>query len=150
MKHVRALGCSIMLLLGLATSGFAQGTGDIVGRVSDASGGVLPGVTVTATSRATNISRTTVTSDTGDFSELSAPICDPLTRPRTPFPGNIIPSTRFDARAAALMSLYPMPTNSGLANNFAYNGRGTQTNQTMDVRIDHRFSDTDSSYRIGR
>src|SRR5438093_6813800 len=67
MRHVRDVGYAMILLCGWATAVFAQGTGDIVGRVSDASGGVLPGVTVTATSRATNISRTTVTSETGDY-----------------------------------------------------------------------------------
>ena len=61
MKYVRNVGRSVILLLGLATSAFAQGTGDIVGRIVDASGAVLPGVTVTATNRATNIARATVT-----------------------------------------------------------------------------------------
>lgn len=82
----------------------------------------------------------------GDFSELSVPIYDPLTRPRTPFPGNIIPVNRFDPMAVKLMSLYPMPTQSGLAGNFSYNGQGWQTNQTADIRIDHRFSDKDTVF----
>jgi len=42
--------------------------GSISGRVTDATGAVLPGVTVTATNNATAQSRTTTTSDTGDFS----------------------------------------------------------------------------------
>jgi hypothetical protein len=39
-----------------------------------------------------------------------------------------------------------MPTKAGLANNFAYNGEGWQTNQTTDLRIDHRFSGKDSIF----
>jgi len=135
---------------------FAQGTGDIVGRVSDAGGGVLPGTNVIATNLATNIPRTTVTSDTGDyttakmrtgdFSELNAPIFDPTTSPRVAIPGNIIPANRLDPMALKLMSLYPTPNKAGLANNFAYNGEGWQTNQTSDIRIDHRFSEKDSIF----
>src|SRR2546425_11633594 len=64
----------ILLLLGvvisvcaLATPAAAQGTADMVGRVADSSGGILPGVTVTARHLATNVTRTTVTSETGDY-----------------------------------------------------------------------------------
>src|SRR5438128_6958940 len=42
--------------------------GGISGRIADATGAVLPGVTVTATNDATGVARTTVTSATGDFS----------------------------------------------------------------------------------
>ena len=82
----------------------------------------------------------------GDFSELSTPIYDPFTSPRTPFPGNIIPAGRWDPMATKLMSLYPMPTQAGLANNFAYNGLGWQTNQTADIRIDHHLTGKDSIF----
>ena len=55
-----------------ATSAFAQGggassTGTIQGRVADAQGAVLPGVTVTATSPAALGAQTTVTSETGNY-----------------------------------------------------------------------------------
>ncbi len=47
---------------------FAQSTGGrILGRVSDSSGAVLAGVTVTATNEATGVSRTAVTNDSGDY-----------------------------------------------------------------------------------
>jgi outer membrane receptor protein involved in Fe transport len=48
--------------------------GGIAGRVVDASGGVLPGVTIVATSNGTGISRTTVSSATGDFSMTDLPL----------------------------------------------------------------------------
>src|SRR2546422_9937931 len=56
-----------LLLFFSAKLAFAQGTGDIVGRVTDTSGAVLPGVTVTAQNEATTITRTTITSETGDY-----------------------------------------------------------------------------------
>ncbi|MEO8677605.1 MAG: carboxypeptidase regulatory-like domain-containing protein [Vicinamibacterales bacterium] len=58
-----------VLLLGIGAICDAQTfRGGVAGRVTDQSGGVLPGVTVTATNTATGVSRTTVTSNTGDFS----------------------------------------------------------------------------------
>ena len=55
--------------VGLATTAFAKGntTGAISGRVVDQFDGVLPNVTVTATSPALQGERTTVTSANGDF-----------------------------------------------------------------------------------
>ncbi len=82
----------------------------------------------------------------GDFSEVSTPLYDPMIRPRTPFPGNIIPRDRWDSRSVNLMALYPLPNLPGLANNFAYNGPGWQTNQTTDARIDHHFSEKDTIF----
>ncbi len=74
MERIRVVPGVVILIFGLAVSSAAQGTGDIVGRVADSSGGVLPGVTVTATSLATNLSRTTVTSETGDYAFTLLPI----------------------------------------------------------------------------
>ena len=58
--------------LSFSASAFAQGggassTGTIQGRVADAQGAVLPGVTVTATSPALIQPQTTVTSETGNY-----------------------------------------------------------------------------------
>jgi hypothetical protein len=50
-----------------AQGGGASSTGTIQGRVSDAQGAVLPGVTVTATSPALIQPQTTVTSETGNY-----------------------------------------------------------------------------------
>src|SRR5207244_710676 len=64
----------ILLVLGvvisicvLATPAAAQGTADMVGRVADSSGGILPGGTVTARHLATTGTCTTVKSETGDY-----------------------------------------------------------------------------------
>src|SRR5262245_36332455 len=51
----------------LAQGGAASSTGTIQGRVADAQGAVLPGVTVTATSAALIQPQTTVTSETGNY-----------------------------------------------------------------------------------
>ncbi len=74
MTFVRAVGSAATILLALNTFAFAQGTADIVGRVTDTSGGVLPAVTVTAENIATKNVRTTVTSDSGDYLFTLLPI----------------------------------------------------------------------------
>jgi len=64
-KHLSAV---FVLLFGLATVCEAQTfRGGINGRVTDSTGAVLPGVTVTVTNDATGIARTTTTSTAGDF-----------------------------------------------------------------------------------
>ncbi len=62
----------LLLALGITAPAFAQGggassTGTIQGRVTDAQGAVLPGVTVTATSPSALGAQTTVTSETGNY-----------------------------------------------------------------------------------
>ncbi|HWD97498.1 MAG TPA: hypothetical protein VG345_00610, partial [Bryobacteraceae bacterium] len=60
----------------------------------------------------------------GDFSQEKT-IYDPLTTAaaaggtdsRTPFPGNQIPSSRFDPVATKVIALYPLPNLSGIGNN---------------------------------
>jgi len=62
----------VAVALLISSSAFAQGggassTGTIQGRVTDAQGAVLPGVTVTATSRSALGAQTAVTSETGNY-----------------------------------------------------------------------------------
>ncbi len=58
---------SVVLLFAIAASAAAQTTGSIVGRVTDETGGVLPGVSVEARSTALQGSRTAVTDGTGAY-----------------------------------------------------------------------------------
>ena len=59
---------SVLFVVFFASASTAQlDTGTIVGTVSDGSGGVLPGVTVTATNAGTNVSQTTVTNTSGQY-----------------------------------------------------------------------------------
>ncbi len=86
---------------------------------------------------------------TGDFSELLARgtiIYNPFTTPRTPFPGNVIPSNLLDAVSLKFLNLYPVPTNGALGNNFTTNVTREQTSDTYDLRLDHRFSNSQSIY----
>ena len=72
MKCWTKAALALIAAVSFATPAFAQGggassTGTIQGRVSDAQGAVLPGVTVTATSPALIGQQTTVTSETGNY-----------------------------------------------------------------------------------
>src|SRR5262245_28837760 len=68
---------ALVLALVLAPSVFAQrDTGTIVGTVSDPSGAVVPGVTVTIRNVETNATFTTVTDATGNY---AAPLLKPGT-----------------------------------------------------------------------
>jgi len=63
---------ALLVALSFSVPAFAQGggassTGTIQGRVTDAQGAVLPGVTVTATSPALIQPQTTITSETGNY-----------------------------------------------------------------------------------
>jgi carboxypeptidase family protein/TonB-dependent receptor-like protein len=67
---------AIVVVFGLATVSYAQRTtGDISGTVTDTTGGVLPGVTVTAVCAETRFTRTAVTDGTGGFRLPELPIC---------------------------------------------------------------------------
>ena len=58
---------SALVVVLTAASVSAQATGELAGRVTDESGGVLPGVTVTATQTDTGIMRTVVTDGEGNW-----------------------------------------------------------------------------------
>src|SRR5215472_11879804 len=64
-RHTLVVAFSIVLLAASTLS--AQGTADLVGRVTDPSGAVLPGVSVTAENVGTAATRTEITSETGDY-----------------------------------------------------------------------------------
>jgi hypothetical protein len=66
MSGVRVFSVLAAVLL-LAAPTYAQQTGSIVGKVVDTSGGVLPGVTVTASSNVLPTPRVTTTATNGDY-----------------------------------------------------------------------------------
>jgi hypothetical protein len=96
----------------------------------------------------------------GDFSQTYnvrgalVPIYDPATGRteggrvvRDPFPGNRIPSTRFDPVAVKLVDFYPLPNRqpddpTG-ANNFRGNDVTKLTRNNWVIKIDHNFSSND-------
>jgi Carboxypeptidase regulatory-like domain len=61
-------------LLALTNSAHAQGMGSIFGKVTDSSGGVMPGVTVTVTGTGLQLPRTAVTTETGAYQFPNIPI----------------------------------------------------------------------------
>jgi len=60
---------------------------------------------------------------------------------RSPFPGNIIPLSRFDPVAAAIQSYIPAPTNSSLTNNFAQVSTMYRYQYLPSIKLDHIFHD---------
>ncbi|HTM49704.1 MAG TPA: TonB-dependent receptor, partial [Bryobacteraceae bacterium] len=60
-----------------------------------------------------------------------------------PFPGNIVPSARFDAIGAKLASYYPAPNLPGTTRNFIFNPGANEDVKRFDIRIDHNLSDND-------
>jgi hypothetical protein len=69
-RSYRILFMAMLCTIGLSTAVFAQGnvsTGAITGVITDNSGGVLPGVTVTATNLDTGLTRNTVTENNGSY-----------------------------------------------------------------------------------
>src|SRR4051812_1169641 len=67
---------AIGAICGPSVSAFAQRTsGDITGTVTDGTGAVLPGVTVTAVCTDTSLTRTSITDATGGFRISELPVC---------------------------------------------------------------------------
>ena len=121
----------------------------------------------------TNVSYTvpTAAERAGDFSNLRTaagaviPIYDPATTcgqsgtpacaagqaERTPFPGNIIPASRFDNTASLMEKYWPLPTSAGAAytdaNNFVVNYSASNSRNWEDFRnkldqLHPRYGDT--------
>lgn len=82
----------------------------------------------------------------GDFSELATTIHDPMSSSRVPFAGNVIPANRLDPIGLRYANLYPQPTSEGLSNNWSGTTLRSQKSVTADIRVDHRFSDSQSMF----
>ncbi|MPY90629.1 MAG: hypothetical protein GEU99_22250 [Luteitalea sp.] len=63
--------CLLTLLPGLV---YGQQTAAVVGTVTDATGATMPGTSITATSRGTGLTRSTVTNDQGNYALASLPV----------------------------------------------------------------------------
>jgi hypothetical protein len=92
----------------------------------------------------------------GDFSAAPQRIFDPATtRPdpnqagrflRDPFPGNRIPSDRFNPTARNLIALYPQPNLQGVANNLFFDPVVENDTTQFDLRGDHHFRSGDQFF----
>jgi hypothetical protein len=70
--HTTVVRFALLLLL-TAADALAQGTGEITGTISDSSGAVVPGVSVTVTNEATGAERHAITNDAGVYSAPALP-----------------------------------------------------------------------------
>jgi carboxypeptidase family protein len=83
----------------------------------------------------------------GDFSDVGVAIVDPLTG--EPFPGNVIPTSRFSPIARAVLArpaLYPLPNRSGDRNNLVAPSSDKQRTHQGDFKIDANLSDHDRMF----
>ncbi|MDQ1468989.1 MAG: hypothetical protein QOJ99_469, partial [Bryobacterales bacterium] len=67
-------------------------------------------------------------------------IYDPAISPRTQFPSNTIPASRFDPLALRILQHYPLPNASG-ANNYIRTAVEPDSQDQFDERVDHIFND---------
>jgi hypothetical protein len=69
---------------------------------------------------------------------------------RTPFANNAIPASLLNAVGENLLSYYPLPNRPGQGasdvNNYFSNAPTTSSQNTVDSRVDHRFSDAQSIF----
>jgi len=86
----------------------------------------------------------------GDFSQslknATTPyvVNDPLTK--APFPGNVVPASRFDANAAKLLNIFPMPNATNVAvTKYAYNFQigGSERQPVLQeiLKVDYNISE---------
>lgn len=74
------------------------------------------------------------------FDPASASTIDGIAR-RDVFPGNIIPSSRFDPVAVKIQNFFPLPTLSGLQNNWQQSGSTIRENEVISIKVDHSLND---------
>jgi hypothetical protein len=90
----------------------------------------------------------TVAERAGDLSAFGKQIFNfnPATGTKTPFAGNIIPSTSISPAASNILALLPLPTNSGLVDNFVGNGSVVFDTNQYDGRLDYYLTDNDRMF----
>src|ERR1035437_4032506 len=76
---------------------------------------------------------------------FTSTIYDPASSPRTPFPSNTIPASRFDPLAAQVLQHYPSP-NAAAANNFILTGVEPDNQDQFDGRVDHVFNEKQRAF----
>ena len=79
----------------------------------------------------------------GDFSGIAQTIYDPATTAgnvRTPFAGNLIPTSRFSKIATSLIPAIPDPTRSTVASNFDFINQTAYDRYIYSIKIDHAFN----------
>jgi hypothetical protein len=104
------------------------------------------------TATTTTLTVPTVAERAGDFSNYRTatgtmtPIYDPATSiPRTPFPGNIIPTTRLNSAAKAFLKYWALPNVPGVpftaVNNYVVNAGSGNTQDQYNFRFDYNLNE---------
>lgn len=88
---------------------------------------------------------------TGDFSEFSGKIYDPLTATgstltRSPFANNLIPADRINAIARAILKYYPEPNRPGTQANYFTNQVRPYTYNAFLTRLDHNINNSNKLF----
>ena len=87
----------------------------------------------------------TVLERSGDFSELSTPVIDPLTQ--AAFPGNKILPSRLNSVSIAMQNaLYPLPNRAGTGVNLIENVPLAEDVDRYSFRLDHRLTSKDNLF----
>ncbi len=77
----------------------------------------------------------------GDFSQVSKTILDPMAN-KTPFPGNIVPQSRFDPLASKMLQFFPAPNLAGRPGvNYLVTPSDRERRDQFTTRIDYKVSD---------
>lgn len=90
----------------------------------------------------------------GDFSDQPdiSPVgggssaCQPSATNQSTCPYVIVNPANVSQMGLEYLSLYPLPTTSGISNNYSGNPAQIQNSSTFDVRIDQHFSDSDTLF----
>jgi hypothetical protein len=83
----------------------------------------------------------------GNFTQIPQAIYDPATTTsgtnptRSPFPGNIIPASRFSKISANIIPYIPPPNGSALTSNHSFVNTSQVTDHVWAFKIDHIFSE---------
>ena len=77
----------------------------------------------------------------GDFSALSNIIYDPLTG--APFPGNVIPASRFNSASLGLLQYFPQPSYTGVIQNYRNVTSTPNNNNNIGVRLNAPLTNKD-------
>lgn len=96
-----------------------------------------------ATIAATTSSVATPLMKQGIFTEIPRMIYDPATtsgNSRTPFPGNIIPRSRFSRVSNNILPSIPDSNLPGTVNNYSFVNESALTDDVWSLKIDHAFS----------
>ncbi len=73
----------------------------------------------------------------GDFSQSPTTLIDPVTS--QPFPGNVIPASRLDPSALALLQYIPLPNQPGNRQNYYYSTTNTTSADDVSFRFVRTF-----------